>query len=288
MKSSAGLLISDWHKGEVILPHQVDFLNEYNSDIANARLDFTIENTIHLLTDHVGRVELDEFHLCLNGDLISGIRHIEHEETNDLTLMQQVEETAKQIADAVGKMALFCKMNGIRLIVHCTGGNHANIGEHRSKNPNGQNLDLLACRMAYSQLGRHNTDYGIEWQFADGLWTEFEMSGRLFRLMHGHIPGSKSSARGDGALGPAGPIVRLRAKMFRQATSTPRRPFDTLLIGHYHHYYATDEVIGNGCIVGYNEYAIALGFPYQEPVQALWVTHPKYGITHQMKVHCDA
>ena len=40
----------------------------------------------------------------------------------------------------------------------------------------------------------------------------------------------------------------------------------------------------NGSLKGYDEYAKSGRFEYEIPKQALWFTHPKYGITFQVPV----
>jgi hypothetical protein len=63
-------------------------------------------------------------------------------------------------------------------------------------------------------------------------------------------------------------------------------------MGHWHTYIPRGEatnVIVNGCLKGYDEYArLMLRVPYSRPSQALWFVHPKYGITAQWQVFLEA
>jgi hypothetical protein len=63
--------------------------------------------------------------------------------------------------------------------------------------------------------------------------------------------------------------------------------YDTMLIGHWHQYTHLGRLIVNGSLKGYDEYAYNSGFPFETPQQALWLTHPKYGITYRMPVYVD-
>lgn len=47
------------------------------------------------------------------------------------------------------------------------------------------------------------------------------------------------------------------------------------------------ERIVNGSLKGYDEYAYAGNFGFEEPKQALWLTHPERGITFQMPVFVE-
>jgi hypothetical protein len=63
--------------------------------------------------------------------------------------------------------------------------------------------------------------------------------------------------------------------------------YDTMLLGHWHQYIHHSRVIVNGSLKGLDEYAYTNNFGYEEPQQALWVNHPKYGITYRMPVKVD-
>ena len=38
---------------------------------------------------------------------------------------------------------------------------------------------------------------------------------------------------------------------------------------------------------GYDEYAYQGNFGFEPPRQALWLTHPRYGVTYRMPVLCE-
>jgi len=47
------------------------------------------------------------------------------------------------------------------------------------------------------------------------------------------------------------------------------------------------RLIVNGSLKGYDEYAYANNFPFEEPQQGMWLTHPENGITIPMPVRVD-
>lgn len=63
--------------------------------------------------------------------------------------------------------------------------------------------------------------------------------------------------------------------------------YDTLVVGHFHQLMQMPKLIVNGALCGYNEYAFSNNFPYEIPQQALWLTHPKRGITFHMAVKLE-
>jgi hypothetical protein len=104
-------------------------------------------------------------------------------------------------------------------------------------------------------------------------------------MVHGDRE-SLGSAGGDGIIGAAGPIIRGAVRLWVRATRTGR-PFDTLLVAHYHQWMALPGIIVNGSVKGYDAFAHGRGFPYEPPRQAMWLTHPKWGITCHWPVYVD-
>ena len=60
--------------------------------------------------------------------------------------------------------------------------------------------------------------------------------------------------------------------------------YDCLLMGHFHTHTQLTKLIINGSLKGYDEYASSGNFPFEKPQQALWITHPKHGVTFRMPV----
>jgi hypothetical protein len=58
-------------------------------------------------------------------------------------------------------------------------------------------------------------------------------------------------------------------------------------MGHWHQLIQLTRLIVNGSLKGYDEYAYSANFPFEVPQQALWLTHPRYGITYRMPVRLD-
>jgi hypothetical protein len=63
--------------------------------------------------------------------------------------------------------------------------------------------------------------------------------------------------------------------------------YDVMLAGHWHQYIHLERLIVNGAMKGYDEYAYSGNFGFEPPRQALWLTHPRFGITYRMPVLCE-
>ena len=60
-----------------------------------------------------------------------------------------------------------------------------------------------------------------------------------------------------------------------------------MLCGHWHQYIHLSRLIVNGSLKGMDEYAYQNNFGFERPQQALFITHPRHGITFRMPVNCD-
>ena len=87
-------------------------------------------------------------------------------------------------------------------------------------------------------------------------------------------------------IGALGPIIRGDHKK-RSRNSEVDMDYDTLIMCHFHQYIHLSRLIVNGSVKGYDEYAYDANFSFEKPQQALWLTHPRYGITYRMPVFVD-
>jgi hypothetical protein len=91
---------------------------------------------------------------------------------------------------------------------------------------------------------------------------------------------------GDGIAGPLIPWMRGSLKASK-AYSAMQQPFDYMVMGHWHQLNYLNGVIVNGSLVGYNEYALKNHFGFEQPQQALWLTHPTRGLTFKEAIHAE-
>ena len=111
----------------------------------------------------------------------------------------------------------------------------------------------------------------------DNQELHFEIYNHRYRLTHGHQYRSSSSLHG--------PVKANEAKD-KMSYASYGKPYDTLVLGHFHHLQMTMRTIINGSVVGFSEFAAQERYEYERPQQALWITHPEYGITYNIPVFC--
>jgi predicted phosphodiesterase len=274
------MLWSDWHYGEVVRPEEVGGMNEFNADIAAARITKLVDTSIDLAFNHMGRAEKEYpgAVVCLGGDMLSGDIHEELFATNDRTTQQCINDLTDLLASALERVAdTFGKV-----FVPCVVGNHGRA----SRKPRMKGRVYTSHEWnIYCSLERHfRHDKRVQFFIPGETDAYFKVYGHRFLLTHGDSLGVKG---GDGIIGAIGPIVRGKIKVGHSEAEIGRN-VDTLLMGHWHQMLWLPGCIVNGALKGYDEYArLAMRAPYAPASQALWFVHPEHGITAKWEVILD-
>lgn len=269
------LFLSDWHWGEVVRAREVNGTNEYNMAIAQERAKRVFDTTVMLLRDYMH----GDYHgivLALGGDMVSGNIHEELRETNQqqifaivLDLLENLIAGIEQMADEFG-----------RVFVPCVVGNHGRIDRKpRAKGAVRDNYEWIL----YQFLVRHFADDPrVTVIVSESLDYIYRVHSTRFLLTHGD--------QFRGGTGISGAILpwTLGEHRKRKRQTAINQDFDVMIMGHWHQlFWGGGGFIVNGSLKGYDEYSYRMNFPFQVPMQALWITHPENRITFQMPVLAD-
>jgi hypothetical protein len=266
---------SDWHWDEVVKPAQIGGVNEFNREIAHKRLHAMVETAIYLLRILSPKMDYPGIVFPWGGDMISGNIHDELVATNQFNTMPT-------ILDILG--ALEWAVNALleefpRVFIPCVTGNHGrNTHKIWTKDRHATSFDWLIYNL---MAQRFKDNPRVTFLIPDGSDAYYRVYGHRFLLTHGD-----QFRGGDGMIGALGPIIRGDHKK-RSRNAQIDMEYDTMLLGHWHQYIHLTRLIVNGSLKGYDEYAFSNNFGFEEPQQALWINHPKYGITFRMPVKVD-
>lgn len=266
-------MLTDTHFGEVVEPAEVEWLNAYNDDIAEQRLHRFTDKTIRLARDYVSGISYDGMVLFVGGDIFTGTIHDELLETNSETLYESVVHwiepllaTVLSFADAFGKVH-----------VACTYGNHGRrTKKPRAKQRAADNIEWLFYKVMQRET---HGDKRITWQIPDSADTAVPIYSTRFLLTHGD-----QFRGGSGIAGALSPLLLGQHRKTRRAMSTGR-PFDVLVMGHFHQYLTLPGLIVGGCLKGTDEYAYLGNYGYEPAQQAFFVVNPEHGVTIHAPVH---
>jgi len=280
-KSSSGvmgvptLFASDWHWGEVVNPDEIHGVNKFNLDIAKERCRKLVTTAVNLLHQEFRSADYPGIVFALGGDMVTGDIHEELSKTNDAPIMPTVVDLFENLIWCISTLAdKFGKV-----YVPCVTGNHGRITKKvQAKERNATNFDWLV----YCLLEKHFCeDNRVQFNIAEGSDCLFRIYGHEYLLTHGD-----QFRGGDGIIGPLGPITRGRHKKASRNAAIDM-DFQTMMVGHFHTLMQLPNLIVNGSLKGYDEYAYQGNFSYEVPAQALWITHPQRGITHQMPIYLE-
>lgn len=270
------LFLSDLHWGEVVQPSQINNVNEYSICTANKRMVTAVDSAIHLLRIIDPGMRYPGIVVPLGGDMISGNLHEDLTATNEMNSMPAILDLYGVLVSTINRLA---DVFG-HVVLPCVTGNHGkDTKKIWSKDRHATSFDWLLYRF----LAKHfDLDKRITFYVPDGPAAHFKIYGHRYRLAHG----DRLGRGGDGIIGALGPIIRGDHRT-RSRDAQIDLSYDTQIIGHFHQYLHMGRVIVNGSLKGMDEYAYSEGFPFEPPQQALWLTHPKYGITYRMPVYVD-
>jgi predicted phosphodiesterase len=269
------LFLSDVHHGEVVRPEEIGHINSFDVTTSNARIRTYIQVAIALLTKHLANPKYPGCVLMLGGDMVSGSIHEELANTNELEPIPAALDLTGTLVWAINSLAdKFGKVH----VVGVTGNHGRTSRKPQAKRRNHTNFDWLIYQMLRMQL---KGDKRVTFQIPDGPDAMFSVYGTRYLLTHGD-----QFRGGDGFAGAVVPIARGDRKK-RAKHSRLEKGYDVMCLGHWHTYIHTEEYVVNGSVKGYDEYANAGNFDPQEPIQALWITHPVHGMTFRMPVYLD-
>lgn len=246
--------LSDLHMGETIDEKDIGFGDAYNSELCHEFADKVISDFIGICKKNMSTYSYPGAVLCLGGDGITGNLH-DLSETNDNTPVQQVIEITNlyirninALHKAFGKVAVFCVT-----------GNHGRLDSHyytKTKARTANSLESIAYHFVQKHFEK-NEEVSIVTSQSDEIL--FSINGRRFNLQHG------DTIKGGGGIGGIHvPIMRSRAKKLGAAVANGKA-FDTLMIGHFHQHFVSDELIIFNSLKPYDEYSRMMNFSYTRP-----------------------
>lgn len=269
------LFISDVHFDEVVKPEQIAGVNEYNHEIAVRRIRHTFQTAIDLTKKYLFKPKYDGFICAFGGDILTGNIHEELAETNDQTINRSIMDITDLFIEGVGWLAdEFGKV-----FVPCVVGNHGRMHKKpRFKYKVEHNHEWLV----YQYIARYfKNDKRVHIYIPDAPDAQWTCYGRTYNLNHGD-----QFKGGSGISGLFSPLMLGMARKQNKQTAIGQ-PFDVMLNGHWHRYLHCDNLIVNGSIKGYDEFANGLNLPFEPPQQAMWISHPTKRETFRMPVQCE-
>lgn len=271
-RTSAILVLTDWHVEEQVDPSTCNGLNEYNLDIAGRRIERCFQKAVQLI-DAWGRTwPVDDVVVALLGDFITGYIHPELEESNYLSPTEAVLFAQEKIRAGIDY--LLGEMSSRNLILPCCYGNHGRTTlKMRQSTGHLNSYEWLMYRYlqdAYKKEPR------VRFQIANGYHNWLTLHGHDVRLHHG------DGIRFGGGVGGITIPTNKRIAAWNKSRAAA---FD--VFGHWHQFMEAWNFVSCGCAIGYGPFALRNGFGYEPPTQTLIFVSESHGKAAALPIYLE-
>jgi hypothetical protein len=270
--STAIAVCSDWHIEERVDGDTIDNRNHYDLTVAALR----IRKLFQKFVEQIGRLQhfarMKEMVLALLGDMIAGYIHEELVESNYLSPTEATLYAQDLLCSGID---FLLKESGCsRIIIPCTHGNHGRTSPLKVISTSYKNSFEYSLYHNLARLYRHEPR--VAFKIEKGIHNWLPVQGHDVRFHHGdHI-------RYSGGVGGISIPVNKKLSQWNKA-----RVASLDVFGHYHQFVDMWRWVCNGCVVGYNQFAVSVGAEYQEPTQTLIVMSKEYGKVMAIPIYCQ-
>ncbi len=255
-------LASDWHAEETVKSASTNGLNEYNLDIAQARIEKFFAKVARLTDIERGGAKIDDLVLWLGGDLMTGMIHEELAETNSMTPTEVVLWLQDRVLSGLETLRPHFR----RILIPTSYGNH---GRNTKMMRHGTGAQHSYEWLLYKVLeGRTKSD-DVVWQISDSYFNFMNVFDKRVRFHHGD--GLKYQ-------GGIGGLTVPTEKAIASWNKSPNRA-DLDVFGHWHQYQQSRSWLCNGSLIGYNAYALSIKASFEPPTQTFFLIDKKRGRT---------
>lgn len=262
-EATAVVVASDWHVEERV-GREVGRLNRHNLKIAKARAVEFFQAVVRLVKILGRDIEIKHLVLALLGDWISNDIH---EELVELVALPPVEATLyAQSLWVSGIEYLLRELPGVDFVVVERVGNHGRTTEtNRAATEASHSLETFL----YNHLAAYfRAEKRLTFVNPPGYHAYVRVYDLAVRFHHGH-----RIKYWGGVGGITIPVLKKIAQWNRGEHA------DLDVFGHLHQFRDGGFWLCNGSQIGYNAHALANGFDYEPPKQALFLIDKKRGRT---------
>lgn len=225
-KDKAGILcLSDVHYGIVFK----NFLNEYNPEIAQQRLELLCEKVI----EYGLKEGISKLYVANLGDMIAGMIHLQIRLESRENVVQQTMSISELLAQFLQSLSKYFKIEYYDCL-----DNHSRVDVNKDTSMSMESYTLFIPWYLKARL-KDNNRIIIKDSEIDRDFINFEVLGHSIIGVHGHK--DKPS------------------EIVKELTCLTRKTYDLAIMGHRHHFSADEQqgtvIISNGSLMGTDNYA---------------------------------
>jgi hypothetical protein len=258
----ACMIASDWHVEEPVQADKVHGLNEFDLAIAEKRAHAFFANGLRLAEIMAREVKIETLFLGLLGDFFSG--HI-HEELRESNLLAPGEAAHFVLNTLASGIEFLIRESKFQIEIDALPGNHGRMTvKPRIQNATETSLETF---MFHSLAFRFAGNPRVNFRVANSKIVYRRFFERFnMRLLHG------DDVKFGGGVGGVTIPIRKKLAPWDKAIRA-----DLTVMGHFHQLLDGGDFIVNGSLIGYNEFAQAIGASPEEARQAFFLIHNRNG-----------
>lgn len=257
-------LLSDAHIEEVVRPEAVSGRNAYNLAISEARMQRFFAGFAWMIRYYREYWAVREALLWLGGDLLTGHIHDELIETNDCHPLEAILALRGRLRSGIRQLLEDDDLE--RVIIPCNVGNHGRTtSKRRVKTLTENSYEWLLYNVLADDFA---SDPRVTFEIPRSAHTYMVAKDWRLHFHHG------DEVRYWGGVGGLNVPLGKRVPMWDTV-----KPADIHHIGHFHQFRDYGHTVVNGSVIGYSEYAMAIGAAYEQPAQACYLLDAKRGKT---------
>ena len=274
-QESAVLLLSDIHSGEVVAKDEMLGLSQYDFETFVVYLQFLVDTVIDIIENKLRHgFDIQDLHIHMLGDMVSGIIHEEFLETNDANIFHLAFGTAFVMSQAIRDFAPWFS----EIYVDAIPGNHGRLTKTRKYKEKWNNWDFVCYNVMAALLKDiKNIHFNIPY------------SSFILKKVMGH---THLLSHGDNVQSYYGiPLYGLKrmASNFTEAFAAHGEYIQFFNVAHFHTKCTLDrlggELMVNGGWKGGDEYSLGKLHTVSEPKQLMYGVHPTKGKTWEFDIN---
>lgn len=259
-EATAVVLLSDWHMEQLVDGRRLAYPNNYNIEIAKQRAEESFKAIVKLVNKEKSHQEINTLVMALLGDFITGNIHLSELPNLQLGIAEAcflVEETI------IRGIQYVLDNTDVKIICPTACGNHSRITEKVWISSEKDNSIETIIYYHIKEHFKHEQRFELIMPY--GPETFLNLYGMTIAFCHGHI-----GYRYQGGVG--GLYIPVRRTIMRKYN---KRQIAMVCMGHFHTYIQDPLFLVNGSMIGYDDYANALGLDYDIPKQTFFLIDKK-------------
>jgi len=274
---AVGLLLSDCHGDQEVLPERVMGYEDYNFEEFCKRAERYVNTTVSFCFDNMSQHVFEDLHIFGLGDYVSGEIHGAKEHSKWENAIKNAMGVGEVMAMMMQDFAKYFK----RVYFYSVSGNHGRRTEKKDYCAANDNWDYLVAKWAASRCKNLIDAKKLIVQIPDSYSHVVNVNQYRFFLNHGDDLKSN--------LGTPYYSLDRTTRNIQSIAAVKNQKFDYFLFGHWHRkaqaQITTGEWIINGSFRATDEFIFHSMGGYAEPKQKIFGIHPAYGKTWELSVN---